>query len=157
MLINKKLDNIYVVRAHRDKLPKYKTKSNIYEIKSYRKLGSIIAFSKDITNYNIKLGYYDTLKVIDKLDGNEYYFKNKNEEYYKKILVNKKILKKYNKWLVLNNKRIIINTLEDICNYYKINKFKIYSISNLIIKIKILSRIKKSLYKDFIRELKVKF
>lgn len=157
MLINKKLDNIYVVRAHRDKLPEYKTNSNIYEIKSYKKLGSIIAFSKDVTNYNIKLGYYDTLKVIDKLDGNEYYFKNKNEEYYKKILTNKKILKKYNKWLVLNNKRIIINTLEDICNYYKINKFKIYSIPNLIIKIKILSRIKKSPYKDFIRELKVKF
>ena len=157
MLINKKLDNIYVVRAHRDKLAKYKTKTKIYEIKSYKKLGSIITFSKDITDYNIKLGYFDTLKVLDNLDGNEYYFKHKSEEYYDKILTNKNILKKYNKWLTINNKRIIINTLENICKFYKIDKFKVYNIPTLIIKIKILSKFKKSPYKDFIKELKVKF
>lgn len=157
MLIDKKLDNIYVVRAHRDKLPKYKTTTKIYEIKSYKKLGSIIAFSKDITNYNIKLGYYDTLKVLDNLDGYEYYFKHKSEEYYDKILTNKNILKKYNKWLIINNKRIIIGILENICDFYKINRFKIYNIPSLIIKIKILSKFKKSPYRDFIKEVKVKF
>lgn len=157
MLIDKKLNNIYVVRTHRDKLPKYKTNSKIYEIKSYKKLGSIIAFSKDVTNYNIKLGYYDTIKVLDNLDGNEYYFKDKKEEYYNKILTNKNILKKYNKWLIVNNKRIIINTLENICEFYKINKFKIYRIPALIIRIKVLNRFKKSPYSDFIKELKVKF
>ncbi len=157
MLIDKNLDNIYVVRAHRDRLPRYKTKSNIYEIKSYKKLGSIIAFGKDVTDYNINLGYYDTLKLLDNLDGYEYYFKNKDEEYYNSILTNKKILKKYNNWLIINNKRIIISTLESICEFYKINRFKIYNIPSLIMRIKVLSKFKKSPYKDFIKELKVRF
>ena len=157
MLIDKNLDNIYVVRVHRDKLPKYKTNTKIYEIKSYKKLGSIIAFSKDVTDYNIKLGYYDTLKVLDNLDGNEYYFKKKDENYYNKLLTNKNILKKYNNWLIINNKRIIIDTLESICQFYKIDKFKIYSIPSLIIRIKLLNKFKKSPYRDFIKELKVRF
>ena len=157
MLLDKNLDNIYVVRAHRNKLPRYKTNSKIIEIMSYNKLGSIIAFSKDITKYNLKLGYYDTLRVLDKLDGHNYYFRYKDNQYYNEILTNKIILKKYNKGFVLNNKKIIINTVEDICDSFNINKFKIYNMTLLILRLKLISKFKKTKYKDFIKELKVKF
>ena len=156
MLLDKNLDNIYVVRAHRNKLSKYKTNSKIIEIKSYQKLGSIIAFSKDVTKYNLKLGYYDTLKVLDNLDGYNYYFKYKDNYYYNN-LISKNTLKKYNKGFVLDSKKIIIQTIEDICNDFKIDKFKIYSMPYLIIRLKLISKFKKTKYKDFIRKLKVKF
>ena len=156
MLLDKNLDNIYVVRAHRYKLPNYKTNTKIIEIKSYNKLGSIISFSTDITKYNIKLGYYDTLKVLDNLDGNNYYFKYKDNYYYNN-LISKNTLKKYNKGFVLDSKKIIINTIEEICDSFKINKFKIYNMSCLIIRLKLINIFKKSKYKDFIKELKVKF
>ena len=156
MLIDKNLDTIYVIRAHRNKLPKYKTNSKIVEIKSYKKLGSIIAFSKDVTEYNLKLGYYDTLRVLDKLDGYNYYFKYKDNYYYNN-LINKNMLKKYNKGFILDSKKIIIKTIEDICDDLKINKFKIYSMPYLIIKLKLINKVKKTKYKDFIKELKVKF
>ncbi len=162
MLLDKNLDNIYVVRAHMDKLSKYNTKSKITEIKSYKKLGSIIMFDKNITKNNINLGYYDTLKAIDKLDGNEYYFKNKSNYYYDNLFdskVRKQIFKKYNKSLLtINNKKIITNILEEICGYYKIKKFKVYSIPFLILKLKILNLLKKeTVYSKFIEEIKVRF
>lgn len=157
MLLDKNLDNIYVVRAHRNKLPRYKTASKIIEIMSYQKLGSIIAFSKDVTKYNLKLGYYDTLKVLDNLDGYKYYFKYRDKQYYNEILINRNILKKYNRGFVLNNKKIIIHTIEDICESFNIDKFKIYNMSLLILKLKLISKFKKTKYKDFIKELKVKF
>ena len=157
MLIDKGLDNIYVVRAHKYKLPKYNTKSKITEIMSYEKLGSIIAFNKDITEYNINLGYYDTLKALDNLDGYEYYFKHKDNDYYKEILTDKKILKKYTKSFILDNKKIVIKTIEEICKEFNINKFNIYNMPYLILKLKLISKFKSTKYKDFIKELKVKF
>lgn len=158
MLVDKNLDNIYVVRAHLYKLPKYKTNSNITIIKPYKKLGSIITFGKDITDYNILLGYYDTLKELDKLDGNKYYFKHKNDVYYQEILKNEKIIKLYNKSVLLSNKKKIISILEDMCDYFKIKRFKIHNVAVLVIKLKIINIFrKKNVYSKFIKELKVKF
>lgn len=159
MLIDKNLDNIFVVRAYLNKLPKFKTNSNIVEIRPHKKLGSILSFNKNITSYNIKLGYYDTMKQLKHLDGNNYYFKYKSKEYYKTLIKNKKILRLLNKKIILfNEKKIIINILEDICEYYKIKMFKIYNLPLLIIKLKFISMLKKeTIYSKFIKEMRVKF
>ena len=157
MLLDKNLEKIYVVRAFNDKLPKYNTESEIIEVKAHEKLGSILLFSKEIIRHNIKLGYYDTIKVLDKLDGYNYYFKSKDESYYNKIINNKKILKKYNMWLVINNKRIVIRALEDICDEYGLKRFKVYNVPLLILKLKIINIFKKSSYSDILKELKVRF
>ena len=159
MLLDKKLDKIYVIRLHTNKLPNYG--KNIIEIKSNKTLGSIITFDKETTTDKISLGYYDALKVLDNLDGNKYYFKFKNDDYYDNLFdskIKKQILKKYNKnLLITNNKKIIINVLEEICDYYKVRVFRIYNISLLVIYLKILNLLKKeSIYSKFIREIKVR-
>ncbi len=161
MLTDKNLDNIYVVRAQRKKLSKYKTNSKIIEIKSYKKLGSIIAFDECITKCNIKLGYYDTLKALDHLDGREYYFKFKDENYYNTLFegrMKKEIFKKYRKnTLIKSNKKIILSILEEICKYYNIKRFRIYSIPGLIFILKVINLLKKeSIYSKFIKEIKVR-
>lgn len=159
MLLDKKLDKIYVVRLQTSKLPNYG--KNIVEIKSNQKLGSIIAFDKETTNNKISLGYYDTLRVLDNLDGIKYYFEFKDENYYENLFDSKskkQIIKKYNKnLLITNNKKIIINILEEICDYYKIKRFRVYNITLLIIYLKIINLLKKeSFYSKFIKEIKVR-
>lgn len=157
MLLDKNMDNIYVVRAHSYKLPKYKTNSKITYIKSYKKMGSIIAFGKDVTDYNISLGYFDTLKQIDNLDGYEYYFRYKPNKWYKELIKNKNILNKYNKNILeFNQKKIIIKILENVCKEYNIKKFRIYNLFWLIIILKIKNIFKKSTYSKFIKEMRVK-
>lgn len=159
MLTDKKLDKIYVVRLQTSKLTN--GSKNIIEIKSNKKLGSIIAFDKETTQNKILLGYYDTLRVIDKLDGIKYYFKYKSENYYESLFdskIKKQIIKKYNKnLLITNNKKIVINILEEICDYYKVKRFRIYNITLLVLKLKILNWLKKeSFYSKFIKEIKVR-
>lgn len=65
---------------------KLKKETKVIEIKPSENLGSIIIFDKESNIHNMKLGYYDTLKVLDNLDGNKYYFKNKTNKYYEKLL-----------------------------------------------------------------------
>jgi NTE family protein len=162
MLVDKGYDDIYVVRAHHNKLdiPK-KENLKIKIIESKKSLGSIILFNRDKINENINLGYFDTLRVIDKLDGNNYYLKHKNDEYYSKLFdekIKKKILNKYNLSLTRNSdKKIIINTIEEIARSSKLNAYKIYSIPLLLIRFKIKYRnMKKNKYYNFIKNIKIR-
>ncbi len=162
MILDKNLDDIYVVRSYLNKLPRYKTNARIIEIMPYKKLGSLLSFDNDTTKQNFLLGYYDALRAIDTLDGGKYYFKYKNELYYKSLFENnkrKRLLKKYNKnSLLINEKKIIINTLESIMDFYNLKRFKVYNIGFLTVELKIINLLKKdSIYSEFIKEMKVKF
>ena len=71
----------------------------------------------------MKLGYYDTLKVLDKLDGNKYYFKNKTNKYYEKIIRDideDLIIKLKFKYRTLDTKLLVIKIFEDILKKEKL-------------------------------------
>lgn len=80
-------DTIYVIniKGIGFRKPTFKHKSKIIEIKPKNNLGSIIVFDKISTEENITRGYNDTLKILNRLDGDEYYFKRKSDFYYKRL------------------------------------------------------------------------
>lgn len=90
-------DKIYVVniKGIGFRKPRFKTKAEIIEIKPRSNLGSIIVFNQDSTEENITRGYFDTMKVFDKIDGIEYYFNKKSNWYYRRLnhRVEKKLFK----------------------------------------------------------------
>ena len=76
MLIKKGYKNIIEIRTKavgiykRLKMPK---DVNVITIIPNTDLGSVLFADKDLANRNVQMGYYDTLKVINKLKGNNYY------------------------------------------------------------------------------------
>lgn len=90
-------DKIYVVniKGLGFRKPRFKTKAEIIEIKPKGNLGSIIVFDQVSTEENITRGYFDTLKVLGKLDGIDYYFNKRPIWYYKRLnhRVNEKLYK----------------------------------------------------------------
>ena len=106
----------------------------------------------------MNLGYYDTIKFLDKLDGKKYYFKPYDESYYTHLFDSatlKRMLKKYNTSLLIkNNKTFIIGVIEKVCEELKINRFKVYNMPLLITKLKYnMVKHKKSEYYDFIKNI----
>lgn len=80
-------DTIYIVniKGVGFRKPKFKTKAKIIEIKPKNNLGSIIFFDKTTTLENIRRGYNDTMKVMGKLDGQDYYFYKRPNWFYKRL------------------------------------------------------------------------
>ena len=108
----------------------YLDKKRIIEIKPSRNLGSILKLDLDKINDNIKLGYYDTLKIVKKLDGYKYIFKTHGNLYYKWLLrnVSKNTLKEMQKFFrTKNNKKLIIKALEYIMLQENFSYFQVYS------------------------------
>ena len=105
----------------------------------------------------MKLGYYDTLKVLDNLDGNKYYFKNKSNKYYEKLIrkVNEDLIIKLKfKYRTLDTKILVIKILEDILKKEDLERFKIYNPAHLIFKLK-RTEIKDKSLKTFIKDCKL--
>ena len=92
MLVDNNFKDIFVVRTT--------SYSKIKDIKRIRKqkdvtlkiieprgsLGNILNFESKTSNRLINMGYYDALKVLDNLDGFEYYFNPLAEEIFQKSL-----------------------------------------------------------------------
>ncbi|NLC48256.1 MAG: patatin-like phospholipase family protein [Tenericutes bacterium] len=163
MFETKDYKEIYVIKAWRSKL-RYKAKKGVkvHVITPKEDLKSIMAFTHELAEYRMNLGYYDTLKYIDKLDGNKYYFKPYNEYYYKHLFDTttfKRMTKKYgNPLLIKNNKEFIISMIEKVCMEFKINRFKVHDMPYLITKLKYkMVNNKDNHYYDFIKKIKVDF
>ena len=164
MFLRDGYDEVYVIRNWINRKLKYdkSTKTKINIITPSEDLGSIMTFEKSVSEYRMKLGYYDTIKFLDKLDGKKYYFKPYDEDYYTHLFDSatlKRMLKKYNTSLLIkNNKTFIINIIEKVCEELKINRFKVYNMPLLITKLKYyMVKHKKSEYYDFIKNIKVNF
>ena len=119
-------------------------------------LGNFIIFNKETANRDIVLGYLDTMKVFDKLEGNNYTFKlgsnneaikysEKIKSMYKKIFTNlpsigtleriatNKVvnhIKKYNED-IFENESDVLNALEMAAEGYGIDFTKIYDFAEL--------------------------
>ena len=134
----------------------------VHIIKPREDLGSILLFNTDMANYRMNLGYYDTLKYLDNLDGKKYYFKNYSEEYYRGLfdkVTYKRMIKKYNKGFEPKSyKDFVISIVEKLCKQLNYERFKIYNMPYLLtrIKYKMVSD-KNNVYYDFIKNIKVDF
>lgn len=164
MLLDEGYDEVYAIRAWTNRKLKYKPRKNakVHIIKPREDLGSILVFTPEASIYRMNLGYFDTLKYLDNLDGNKYYFKYKENTYYDRLfdkVTLKRMIKKYNKGLLpKTNKDFIIKILEKVCKQKNIERFKIYNIPYLITKLKYqLAGDKNNQYYDFIKNIKVDF
>lgn len=160
MLNISEYEKIYIIKIYKNEaVDKNYRKENTVIIAPNRNLGSQIDFNSKITHFNIKLGYYDTIKVLDKLDGTNYYIKPGNEEYYKKLFderVKKKVLFETTIYKGVNEKKIIIKIIESLAKEFKINQFKIYNIASLIALLKLKMNNKKDhKYYDFVKYIKI--
>ena len=163
MLMDGSYDELYIIRAWRTKLSyKKNKKTKVHIICPRENLGSIMLFNPRKSKYRMNLGYYDTLKYLDKLDGDKYYFKNYSEKYYTDLFDKqdyKQIIKKYNFGInPKKNKDFILKTLETICKENNINRFNVYNMPLLVAKLKYkLAGKKDNYYYDFIKKIKVDF
>lgn len=120
-------------------------------------LGNFIIFNKEVANKDIILGYLDTLKVFDKLEGIYYYFKENSiidgykykssiKSVYNRIFTNlpsigqiEKLattklinyMKKYNENTIYSNTSDILTNLEITAQTYEIDYTKIYTFEEL--------------------------
>ena len=128
----------------------------IIDILPSRPLGGIINLKQEKMRENIKIGYFDTLKVLKNLDGYKYCFKRRSERYYNFISrkVDPKLLDRTKKfWKAKTNKEAIIKSLEFIMKEEDISYFNVYRPYKLAKQIKKDYNKKYFIYK-FIQELK---
>ena len=164
MLIDKDYDEIYAIRAWHGGRLKYKHKKGVkvHVITPRENLGSIIDFTPESAQYRMDLGYYDTIKYLDKLDGNKYYFKPYSENYYSHLFdkptLKKMIDKHSNSLLIKSDKDFILKIIEKVCEECKIKRFRVYNMPYLITRLKyIMIKHKNSEYYEFIKKIKVDF
>ncbi len=91
LLVEKGYDRLIAIRTHGiGRTRKINNKDiDITYIKPNESLGGTLDFSTENARKNLKLGYYDALKVFKSLKGNRYYIIPKNdEEYFMHYLLN---------------------------------------------------------------------
>lgn len=99
-----------------NKMYKPKRSKNIIYIKPNNDIGQALVFDGKVAEKSIRYGYNDTMKVMKKLFGKRYTFKN-IDNYYRKNEV-------------FYSKTIYLNTLEYLGTIFLIDDSKIYKISN---------------------------
>ncbi len=147
--------DIYVINLKAIGITK-KNNAKVIEIKPSRNLGSILATDKVLINNNIKLGYYDTLKVLNKVDGLDYNIKIKSKKYYQRLLkrISKEEISKAENYYKTNNpKRLLIRMFEYILRNENKEVYHIYKPRD-IIKITKKQSDKNNFQYNFVRKLK---
>ncbi len=146
MLIEKGYKKIYTVELNPilniNRKPKEKVE--LIRISPRRSLGAVVCFDLESVRDHIKMGYYDTLRVIKKLDGYYYYFQRFPNFIYKWFIrkVDYKTINKLKGFFnAKNEKDIVIKSLEYVMKNENIDYFQIYNSFTMI------KRIKKNYYK----------
>lgn len=158
MLLNKGYDRIFSVEIQGIGLKqKVKDKSKVIKISPSRHLGSTLNVNKRKINENIKMGYYDTLKIINNYDGYNFIFKNYSKWVYNILArkVDKELLKKCKRYFrAKDNKELIIKALEYTLIKEDLTYFNIYSIFKQIRYVKKKTNKKHFVY-DFVKSLRI--
>lgn len=166
LLVNKNYDEIIAIRLNCDKrLRHIDENANVIEIQPSMNLGGSFVFTQEIARRNIKLGYYDTLKVIKKLKGREYYIEPADEDFiFSKLLqvpdeiildvgesmglrdiqpkrmlfefIIPNIFKYLNLSLDSTYQDFVIALFEEMAKERDLEKFKIYTLSEFIYEIR---------------------
>ncbi|NLL01910.1 MAG: patatin-like phospholipase family protein [Mollicutes bacterium] len=140
------------------KKPKLYEETEVIEIAPKKSLGSMIIFDKDSNIDHIKMGYYDTLKVVKNLDGYDYYFYSKPSRYYKRLIrkINSEIISRLERKFHTNDPKImVIKTIEYLLQKNNYEEYKIYNIKKEIKKLRKNNLVKDSLYQEFINNCKL--
>lgn len=140
MLLEKNYDKIYAIDLRAiGIMHKIKDKSRTVVIKPSHPLGSQFTIDKKKINDNIKLGYYDTLKVLKNLDGHKYIFKKLPDSYYVNLIkkVTPKQLEEMMKFFKKKNaKALVIAVVEYFMAKNDYEYRKVYNIKHVIRKLK---------------------
>lgn len=91
LVSNKGYNKIIAVRTYGVGVEKnFKLPENVeyIVIEPNEDLGKTLDFDDDVAKYNIKLGYYDAMKVLTKLSGKKYYIKNNisKDKFFKRLV-----------------------------------------------------------------------
>ena len=160
MLIKKGYKKIYIVELNpfinrSQKL--IKDDVEIIRIVPKRSLGGVLNYNSVSIRENIKMGYYDTLRVIKKLDGNHYCFKSYPLWFYKLITrkINYKNMKRVMGFFnVKNEKDVVIKALEYVMTNEEIDYYQIYKPYKMIKKLRKVGNKKHFVY-EFLQQLKI--
>lgn len=122
-------------RVPRVKLPEEGEK---YSVKPRVSLGSIIEFDSKRSRQNLKIGYYDAMRMIYGLEGLIYYIEQTHdEEYYKKMLDGITEIEKAEMAFILklslgfSDKDLYMAMLEASAKLLRIPKYQIYTVDEL--------------------------
>ncbi len=127
----------------------------VINIKPSRENGKILELNTSVIRDNIKMGYYDTLRVLKGLDGYKYCFKKRSLRYCEFISrkVPKKLKKRVMEFFNADNiKEAIIRALEYVMEKDHIDYYDVYNQTKMIKKYK--KKEKEHFVYEFIRELK---
>lgn len=117
--------------------------------------GGVFELNQKVIKENIKMGYYDTIRILKKLDGYKYCFKPKKEKYYKFLCrnVDKQLIRRVmNFFNASTYKEIVIKSLEYVLEKDNVDYYDIYNAYKLIKKYRN-NTSKKFIYR-FIKEIK---
>lgn len=155
-LLEKGYDKVYVIDLEAIGIRRpYIDKRKIQVIRPSRKLGSILDFKKEDIRNNMKLGYFDTMRILKDFDGKKYLFKKRGLWYYELILkhVSKKDRELMEKFFATKNaKRLIIKSIEFIMKKEKFEYYHVYKVTEVIKRIKYIDK-NYGVYK-FVKQLK---
>ena len=129
MLLNRGYEKVYLVKVRGIGLHQPYDHQKVVVIESKRTLGGLIDLDPKRVDENIKMGYYDGIRLFKNYDGEKYVFKTKSEKYYQ--FLNRKVEPKlYHRVSLFFNtdkyKDTTIKALEYIMEHEKIDYYKIY-------------------------------
>jgi len=158
MLLNKGYDKVYSIDIQGIGLKqKVYDKSKVIQITPSRFLGSTLNVNKKKINENIKIGYYDTLKVLKNFDGYNFIFKRHSNLLYNTLArkIDDDLYKRCKRYFQAKNKKeLIIKALEYVMMKEEITYFKIYNLFEIIKYTKNHTKSKHFVY-DFVKSLKI--
>lgn len=158
MLLNKGYNKVYSVEIQGVGFKqKVVDEKKVIKITPSRFLGSTLNVNKQKINENIKLGYYDTLKVLKNYDGYNFIFKKSHNLLYNTLLrkVDEDLYKRCKRYFqAKDNKELIIKSLEYIMLKENSSYFKVYKILEQIKFVKVNTKSKHFVY-EFIRKLRL--
>lgn len=149
-------DEVYVINIKGIGINRrHNTNAKVINISPSRDNGKILEFDRDVIRDNIMMGYYDTLRVLKRLDGYRYCFKRRNNKYYKFLVrkVDKRLFKRVMNFFDTNTyKTTVLKALEYVLEKEHIDYYDVYESYKLIKKLRD-SKNKHFVYR-FIREIR---
>lgn len=158
MLLNKGYDKVYSVDIQGLGFKKKAIDENkVIQITPSRFLGSTLSVNKKRINENIKLGYYDTLKVLKNYDGYNFIFKKHSKLLYNTLTrkVNRDLYKRVKRYFkAKDDKELVLKALEYTIIKEDMTYFNVYKIMEQVKYVKNNTKNKHFVY-DFVKELKI--
>lgn len=129
-------DEVYVINIKGIGINRrHSVDSKVINISPSRDNGKILEFDRDVIRDNIMMGYYDTLRVLKRLDGYKYCFKRRNNKYYRFLTrkVDKRLFKRVMNFFDTNTyKSTVIRALEYVLEKEHIDYNDVYDAYKLI-------------------------